>query len=252
LNALTMFENMSSARFPTSSLAALASLRRLVGISVLSLGDRSWVFWAEDDDHRIIRTLIPIEGVEFFECRAGTWYQFGRRMPCFEVPETDQAIGIDRAILPGSFEAIGPEESSPVPAKLRLAREGRQRMATAAICPLSVLERWADSAPSSEIEAVRGAIRDGQALLLARALPAWPDSIRYWGDRVLVPIGFEVRPNLPEDAILQALGGSGLELIRFVDRSDSDGDASFELIPFDSFRPMTRASVRLALRARSS
>jgi hypothetical protein len=253
LSITTSLENMSCARFPTSSLAALAGLRRLEGISVLPSGDDSWVFWSEDPDQRILRTLVPIEGVEFFEHRGGTWHQLGRRMPCFEVPGLDPLkMAIDRAIFPEPFEVTKPAELSTIPAKLRLVREGQQRLATAALCSLSGLGRWADSAPSSEIEAVRGAIQGHRALLLGRGLPAWSGSIRYWGDRVLVPIGFEVRPNLPEEAILQALGGSGLELIRFVEPDDPANGTSVELIPFHSFRPLTRASVRLALRARPS
>jgi MoxR-vWA-beta-propeller ternary system domain bpX2 len=246
LNAKTPLENVTCARFPASSLAALAGLRRFEGVSILADGDRSWAFWEGDD--RILRALFPIEGIEFFEHREGAWFRLGRRLPCFEVPESGQAVAIDRAIFPGPFPVVDPAEASPIPATLSLVREGRQRPSTAAICPLVELGHWIDSAPSNEIEAVRGAILGDLALLLGPGLPLWPGSIRYWGERVLVPIGFQVRPNLPEAAIIESLGGSGLELFRFVEGEK----AAVELIPLDAFRPLSRAGARLALRARSS
>ncbi len=172
-------------------------------------------------------------------------------MPSFEVPPDEEAISIDRVLFPSTFEAIAPLEASPRPSKLRLVRDTRQRPSTAALCSLADLGRWAHSAPSHEIESVRGAIQGDRALVLGRSLPPWPDSTRYWGDRVLIPIGFEIRPTLPEETILEALGGSGREVFRFLTNDEGNDSAVANAIPFDAFRPLTRAGIRLALRARS-
>ncbi len=253
LNEKTPLENVTCARIPGESLAALAGLRRVEGISVLASDDhRFWVFWRKGDE-RTLRTLLPVQGVEVFERRGSHWHVLGRRLPCFEVPDPEPAIALDRVVFPAPFPVIEPGESSPKPSIIRLVREGRQRPSTAAYCPLVELGRWAHSAPSREIESVRGAIRGRFALILGRDLPPWPGSIRYWGDRVLVPIGFQLRPNLAEPAILDALGSSGFEVFRFVlGDDDPSDDSTVEAIPFDVFRPLSRAGIRIALRDRSS
>jgi hypothetical protein len=65
---------------------------------------------------------------------------------------------------------------------------------------------------------------------------------------LLVPIGFEVRPRLPEATIIEALGSLGRELLRIIPGGDGDGQGfAVEAIPFDTFRPLSRAGVRLAL-----
>ena len=109
---------------------------------------------------------------------------------------------------------------------------------------MSELVRWADSAPSAEIEAIRGVFQGNQALLLGRKLPNWPGAVRHWGGRVLVPIGFEPRPNFPEEALLEALEGSGRDLLRLV--PEGEGRLTVEAIPLEAFRPLSRAGVRLA------
>ena len=215
MNAKTTLENVRCARLPASSLACLAGLRRDEGVSVLHDGERSWVFW-DDPDARVLRAVQPVSGVELFERRDGAWHRPGQHLPCFEVPEPVDSIAIDRVIFPAPFEAVAPGQVSPVPSRLRLVREGAPRPSTAALCPLAELGSWAETAPSHAIEAIRGAIQGDLALLLGRGLPAWAGSTRYWGDRLLVPVGFHVRPDLPEEVILEALGGSGLEVHRLI------------------------------------
>jgi hypothetical protein len=96
--------------------------------------------------------------------------------------------------------------------------------------------------------------RDGLALLLGSALPTVPGSTRYWGHQLLVPIGFEVRPSLPEATLLEALGDSDSEILRVVpdDREGDSPEFAVEAIPLGAFRRLTRAGVRLALVGASS
>ncbi len=256
MNAPTPLEKIRCARLPTERLANLAGLRRVEGISVLHDGDESWVFW-ENADERILRVLFPIEGVELFEEREGLWHRWRRHLPAFQVPDPSRAIGLDRAIVPAPFVPTEPGELTPVPSRLRLVRESRQRPSTAALCSLEALGRWAHLAPAHAIESLRGAIQGNRALILGRGLPVWPESTRYWGDRVLVPIGFQLRPNFAEKAILEILGASSLEVFRFLANDETKTPepteiAEVEAIPFDAFRPLTRAGIRIALRDRSS
>ncbi len=251
MNAKTTLDQVTCARFPSTALSALAGLRRVEGISVLEDGDLTWVFWENHDD-RVLRSLFPVEGVDFFERRGGSWYRLGRRLPFFEIPDRDRSISLDRAIFPETFQAERPGATAPPTFPLRLVRDSRRRPSSASLCNLTALAHWADTAPAHAIESIRGAIQGDQALLLGRSLPVWPGATRYWGERVLVPIGFQVRPCLSEAALLESLTGSGLEVIRFIAGEPSGEGSMIEGIPFDAFRPLTRASIRLAARARTS
>lgn len=245
-------EHATCARIPSEALATLASLRRSEGISVVFEGEHhAWVSWEPGDD-RVLRAILPVEGVELYERRGPAWHRAGRRLPSFDGPPQGEPIPLSRAVTPASFSAEAPRGESAGALTLGLWRDGRPRPTTAAFVPVAALGRWADSAPSSEIGAIRGAILGGSALLLGRDLPHWPGSTRYWGNQILVPLGFEVRPTLPEATLLEALGNPGRELLRIVPdgpvRADSDGlPLAVEAIPIEAFRPLTRAGVRLAL-----
>ena len=146
----------------------------------------------------------------------------------------------------GSVFGQPPGVELSAPLSLRLWRDRRPRPTSAAFCSLSLLGEWVEQALSCEISAIQGAIQGDSVLLLGKKLPRWPGSTRYWGGQLLVPIGFEIRPSLPESTILEAIGNPGRELLRVIsDREDYD--LAVEPIPLDTFRPLTRAGVRLAL-----
>ena len=246
MNRKTTLDHATGARMPTSALASLAALRCVEGISVVPDGEHVWVSWGSGDE-RVLRAVLPVEGVELYEKHGDSWRRAGRRLPTFEVPPAGEPIALDRAVTPEPFSAEPPPVEALRPTPLRLSRDGRPRPTTAALCPMATLGRWADSAPSAEIEAVRGVLQGDSALLLGRDLPAWPGSTRYWGGRVLVPIGFEPRPNFPEDLLLEALGGSGRELLRLVPDDRGGEGLAADMIPLEAFRPLSRAGIRLAL-----
>jgi hypothetical protein len=238
-------QHATCARIPRPALATLARLRRSEGISVILDGDLAWVFWEPGDD-QVLRAVLPVEGVELYEQRGDAWHQAGRRLPSFMGSPPGDPIPLARAVMPAPFSAEAPGRGSVLALPLRLWRDSRPRPTTAALCRLDEVGRWAESALTSEIGSIRGAIRGDSALLLGPSLPLWPGSTRYWGGQLLVPIGFEVRPSLPEATIIEALGSLGRELLRIIPDSDGQGFA-VEAIPFDIFHPLTRAGVRLAL-----
>jgi len=206
-------------------------------------GDYAWVFW-DPGAEQVLRAVLPMQGVRLFERRDAAWYRPGRRIPSVGVPTVEEAVSLARAITPEPFVVEAAGGGAHRPARLRLARDTRSRPTSAALCPLDELGRWADSATSAELEAIRGAISGGSALFLGRSLPFLPGAERYWGRRVLVPIGFEPRPALPEEALCEALGASAGEVLRLVPGPEGP---SAEAIPIEAFRPLTRAGVRLAL-----
>jgi hypothetical protein len=245
----TLLEHVSCARLPAQALLGLAGLRRVEEVSVIADGDHSWVFW-EVGDERVLRAVLPVEGVELFEKRADGWHRAGHRLPSFGVPPAGDPVALARAITPESFSAEVPGGGAIRPSRLSLVRDVRPRATTAALCPIVELARWADSATSAELEAIRGAVSGDSAFLLGQALPRWSGAERYWGRQVLVPIGFEPWPAFPEAAIREALGASEEEVLRLVPGPDG---LSVEAIPCEAFRRLTRAGVRLALAgARSS
>jgi hypothetical protein len=241
----TTLEHVSCARLPASSLGSLAGLRRVEEIQIVADGDHAWVFW-ESSDSRVLAALLPITGVELFERKDDAWHRPGCSLPSFLRAPDGERVPLSRAVTPQPFSSIQPGPSETPPSKLRLARNNHPRPTTAALCPLSELGQWAELARSSEIEAIRGAFQGEVALLFGASLPPWPGAIRYWGHQVLVPIGFEPQPSLPEEALLGALGISGREVLRLVPMGVG---LAVEAIPFETFRPLSRAGVRLALRA---
>jgi hypothetical protein len=133
-------------------------------------------------------------------------------------------------------------------------------------CRLADLAAWADWAPSVWIESLSGAWcastaeePDGAEVLLlgaahtaARAesrppgsirLPAF-DGRRFWGSDVLIPLGYRAEPELCQRALGAAVGAGPDDLVVLA----ADGP---ELIPRRAFRPLSRASIRLAGDARA-
>jgi MoxR-vWA-beta-propeller ternary system domain bpX2 len=245
LNVETTLDHVTCARLPASSLGSLALFRRVEEIQVLYDGDQTWVFW-ENGDARVLRALLPISGVEFYERRGEAWHRPGCRLPSFVDAPDGERVPLSRAVVPEPFSSVQPGPSETPPSWLRLARNTRSRPTTASLCPLAELGRWAELALASEIEAIRGALQDDMALLFGSNLPPWQGAVRYWGHRVLVPIGFEPQPSLPEEALLGALGNSDREILRLVPEGER---LTVEAIPLEKFRPLSRAGVRLALGA---
>jgi hypothetical protein len=117
-------------------------------------------------------------------------------------------------------------------------RGGLARPASALVCEFAALAAWAESATTFELSAVRAA-RDGdRALLLGDRLPVIAGR-RYWGCRVLLPLGMRVDPDLGDDALRIACDVADDELLVL----DEAGPAA---VPDAAFAPLTRAGVRLS------
>ena len=211
-------------------------------------GEDAWISWEPGDD-RALRAVLPVAGVELYGRRGESWHRAGRRLPGPERPPEAEPVPLARAIFPAPFSVEPPRDGPRTALPLTLGRDGRHRQTTAMHCAVSRLGRWADAAPSAAIAALKGAIRGGHALLLGQGLPSLDGSTRYWGGQLLVPIGFEVRPSLPEAILIEALGRPGREVLRVIPETVGDGESRFavEAIPLEVFRPLSRAGVRLAM-----
>jgi hypothetical protein len=234
------WSHVRAARLPAAGLAALAAVRTRPGVAVCVEGDVAWVTW-EEDGAAVVSCLRAAPGVEFFERRGGRWHRFGCRLPTDEGPPTTGAVPLDRAVTPARIDAVPPPTRVGRPVPLRVARGGAPQHATALRCDDHALARWADAATTAELAAVRAARCGGRALLLGDRLPVVPGGERFWGGRVLVPVGFRPDPPLPEGVIRAACGAETDELLVLDERGAA-------VIPDRAFAPLTRAGVRLAMK----
>src|SRR5262249_25100136 len=120
---------------------------------------------------------------------------------------------------------------------LSLVRDGRFRPATALLCSMTDLARWADSATSHQVDGLRAARHQESVLVCGASLPPLPGQ-RWWGGGVLIPAGYRPDPDLPESALAQALSVSAGDVVLLT----AEGA---ERVPAATFGPLSRASIRL-------
>jgi MoxR-vWA-beta-propeller ternary system domain bpX2 len=265
------------ASIPVEDLSALADLRSEEGIRVTIARGRAWVCWddgpgGEATRRILVACLLPLAGVEVFARRDGHWYRPGDHLPAFHVPVGDGSVGtpLDRVILPEPLTMLWPGGDAPRPVALRLVHDEseRARPPTAVRCCLRDLAEWADWAPSDWIESLSGAwcaapglgLDDAEVLIIDRAdpaartevrppgrnrLPALADALRFWGNDVLIPLGYRAEPPLAERALRTAIGAGPDDVVLL------DGEGP-ELIPRQAFRALSRAGIRLARKVEAS
>jgi MoxR-vWA-beta-propeller ternary system domain bpX2 len=234
-----LLDDIRCARIPAHALAALADLRGSGAIRVTPDRDDAWVRW-DAGDAGVLPRLLPVAGAVLFARRDGLWYRPGAHLPAFDVPADLDAdsIPLARAVLPSPIRARRPASDPPAPARLGLARVPGFREATAIRCSLADLGRWAETATADSLAALRAAHAGGAVLIVGRRPPPIAGD-RFWGGRVLSPLGQRPDPDLPEPALLRALGAARTDVVVL----EADG---YEIIPGDAFGPMSRAGVRLA------
>jgi hypothetical protein len=255
------WQDVRCARIPVADLSLLADLRGRSEIRVSIIDGMAWICWETDSRPMraiLARRILPLPSVELYTERDGRWYRLGQRLPAFDVPISDGSAGVslDRIILPTPIQAQAPERGPLVPLGLSLVRDERSqvRPASALRCPLRVLAAWAERATSAQIACLQGVWCGGSpgteddALMLALGtppgLPLLPDSVRFWGTDLLIPLGFRTDPDLPEPALHRAVGAGAGELAVL----DRDG---LELIARRVFQPLSRGGIRLASQGRT-
>ena len=226
------------ASLPAEALAVLAGLRASPGIDVALAGGRAWVRW-EAGDEEVLRRLLPVRGVELYVRRDGHWHRFGRHLPALAFPRALEYRPLHQVLFPAPVLPVPARPADLRPLRLTLVPDDRPRPATALECGLADLARWADAVPESRLAALRVAHRGGRVLLLGERLPEVAAGRRYWGEVLLVPLGYRTDPDLPAAAIREALGLAQEELLLL-----DEGRA--EVVPAPVLRPLTRAGLLLA------
>ena len=231
------WRDVEAARLSPQHLGALAPVRHLGGVRVQFCGADAWVHWPVGQAD-VLRCLLPVPGIVFFTQREGQWVRFGALVPTDDHPPNGDGVPIATALVPARFEPLPPVLPKWEPFVLTVVRGGAPRPVVALTCTVAALARWADSATTTELAAVRGARSGERAVLLGDRLPAIAGAVRYWGNGVLVPVGFRPEPHLPDDALRAAVGAATDELLLL----DNTGA---ERVPRAAFESLTRAGVRM-------
>jgi hypothetical protein len=142
-------------------------------------------------------------------------------------------------LAPSRFTSVEPGELRAPPVKLTITRGGAPRPASALTCRVADLAAWADTATTAELSAVTAARSGGRVILRDSRLPVVPAATRYWGDDVLVPLGFRPEPDLRPAVIRAAVGAERDDLVLL-------DAAGAEVVPRAAFATVTRAGLRLA------
>jgi hypothetical protein len=234
------WNQVTAARLPAAHLAALAAVRDRADVRVFPGRKTVWVRWSPGRPE-VVRCLLPAPGVEFFRHRDGHWFRFGSRVPTSDAPPDGDGQGLAGVLVPARLEPVPPGPRPSAPVRLRAVRGGGPKPVTALRCATADLRKWCETATTAELAVVRAARSGGRAVLLGKRLPAVPSGVRYWGDNLLLPVGFRPNPGLPSTTLRAAVGAAADELVFL----DADGA---EVVPRSAFEPLTRAGLRLAIR----
>lgn len=230
------FQNASLASLPPEQLAALTDLRALPGVRILLQETRHWLRW-DGLDERILKTLLPLPGITLYEEREGHWHAVGAHLPAFDVPAHGGFQPLHDVIFPAPVTPLTLDSPKWEMQTLRLVADHVSRPASGMTLDLAEFAAWVDSVPSSRLHNLRWAVAGTRVLLLGKRLPPVRDGSRYWGGRVLTPLGFRPHPHLPEPTLRYAMK---LEEDEWLILHEDD----VEVIPDAAFRPVTRANVR--------
>lgn len=227
-----------AARLPIAAIAALANLRCLPGITVVQVGDRAWLRWPAGEQ-RVLERVLALSGVELFVHYHGGWSRWGSLLPAEGPPANQPGQPLAHVLTPVPVAPVPPGERAIPAVRLRLVRSNDIREASAMRCRASDLLGWSERVPSSRLAELRGVRWGDGLLLLGSRLPEIAGGQRFWGENLLLPLGWRAEPDLPEHACRRALGLEADDILLFT-------EAGAELIARSGSRPLTRAVLRLA------
>jgi len=244
---LSLLEQSTLAVLPTQALMRLAWLRTRSGLRVLPLENLVWISWPAGEVD-VAQAVFAIPGSRLFTMRKGHWYQAGHVLPSFSVTRIEarnaEFVPLAQWLLPVPLRPVAPPRGLPSSVPLRLRGTNQPRPSAALICPLAPLFQWAGRVPSSRIDSLKGAISGAELLVVGPRLPEVPSTHKFWGNRILIPLGFQLDPELPENAIRQALGITPDALMIITEEG-------FDEVPLRMLQPLSRAGLKLLERGHS-
>jgi MoxR-vWA-beta-propeller ternary system domain bpX2 len=234
------FDHVSYACIPAESLPVLAELRGESGIHVALAGERAWVRW-EPGNEAVLFRLLAVPGVAFYRFRGGRWYRHDQCLPSFDLTGDLPTQRLDQVLTPAPLRPEPCTLPPLQPTRALLVLDQQPRQTSAVLCRVTELAGWADRATGARLALIRAAGSGDQILLLGEHLPFLHPSERFWGRRILAPLGYCLQPALPESALAETLGLDGDEIALL--RSEQT-----QIISQTALQPLTRSAIRLALR----
>lgn len=230
-------DDVCCARLPANSLAALAALRCERGLEVARADGWLWLRW-EAGNERVLNSVMPLAGCSLFARRDDLWFMPGAALPSFAVPENLEYRPLYQVLFPAPLQPSPPPAHIIAPAPLRLSRDNRPRPTSALLCAPSALQAWADIIPAQRLRSLRSLVLERRLLVLGTGLPALAGSERFWGERVLVPLGYRPDPALAESALADAAGLDREEVLLLRDEGAL-------VLTRTMLTPLTRAALHL-------
>lgn len=243
---------LGCASLPVEALAVLAEFRCRPGVSAAMANGRAWVRW-EPGDLTVLFRVLSVSGTQLYAARDDRWYRHGCHLPAFDFPSGLDYQPLYQVLLPTPVVPLPAPSQKPRPLPIGLVPDPRPRRTTALACGLAELARWADAVPSARLAAIQAAHCQGRALLRGTLLPLLPEGERFWGERLLIPLGRRPEPELPERTLLDVLGLTDDELVLLRGSASREGGPSLltaaaEVVQLSAFRALDRTAIRLALR----
>jgi hypothetical protein len=233
-------QEICCACLPKDALPHLASLRCEPGLRAALTERHAWLRW-DAGNERVLEAVMPIHGVELFSLHLGRWHRLGQLLPTFDIPANLDYRPLAHALFPAAVQPIAQGAVAWKPLRLALQPDDRPRAATALLCSLRALGEWCDTVPSARLASLQGAVLGEHVLILGESLPALPETERFWGRSVLIPLGQAPKFALPESALREIAGVQSDEFLLW-------RHERAEAIPRSVLAPLSRAGLRLAMR----
>lgn len=247
-------DRVSLARLPWEAAPRLASSRDHRNLEIArAKADPgvAWIRWSAPD-REIASVIHQIQGSLLYEQRQGAWYRPVSALPDFDVPLNLNFHSIGQVLLPARITPIEPPDQDESTEDLRSSSTLKVTLAVSASWePTSALRsgldaviEWAESVPSGLLRGLQAAWSGDEVLIRGERLPLIPGARRYWGQRVLIPLGLRLDPELSDRVVAQVLGIGPDTLVLWE-------QAAPELIPDQAFGRLSLAAIRSARGSRS-
>lgn len=236
---MSPLHSITCASLPAVHLERLAPVRAWKQVKAQNRDGILWLCWPAHTTG-VAELLYPLPGVELYEKRGLHWFAFKRQLPSFEVPDLGMARPLAELLFPAPVVLPAVPKESRQPVQLTLAVDSTPRQASALVCKLSALHDWLETVPTPRFRELRAMRQREQVLVMGRNLPPVGEAERYWGQRLLVPLGYRYEPFFPEAILLNIFDLAARQLLIL-------SHTGMELIDTSQAQPLTRAGVKLAL-----